>query len=125
MGRSSSSNRSDQARVPSTPQANAHPPTPLGHPVPSAARPARAPGAAAGPHELPVFILTGPTGAGKTDWALGLAESAPVEIVSVDSALALYVFSLRNLATYPHPVRIAALNLIADQGKLRHLTIQP
>jgi tRNA dimethylallyltransferase len=45
-----------------------------------------APGAA-GPHELPVFILTGPTGAGKTDWALGLAESAPVEIVSVDSAL--------------------------------------
>src|SRR5882724_818870 len=46
-----------------------------------------APGAAAGPHELPVFILTGPTGAGKTDWALGLAESAPVEIVSVDSAL--------------------------------------
>src|SRR5437763_12006328 len=29
----------------------------------------------------------------------------------VDSALALYVFSLRNLATYPHPVRIAALNL--------------
>src|ERR1700682_2376476 len=46
-----------------------------------------APGAAAGPHELPVFILTGPTGAGKTDWALGLAESAPGEIVSVDSAL--------------------------------------
>jgi hypothetical protein len=30
---------------------------------------------------------------------------------SVDSALAYYVFSLRNLATYPHPVRIAALNL--------------
>ena len=46
-----------------------------------------APAAAAGPHELPVFILTGPTGAGKTDWAIGLAESAPVEIVSVDSAL--------------------------------------
>jgi tRNA dimethylallyltransferase len=48
---------------------------------------APAPGAAAGPHALPVFILTGPTGAGKTDWALGLAESAPVEIISVDSAL--------------------------------------
>src|SRR5438105_12029992 len=45
-----------------------------------------APGAA-GSHDLPVFVLTGPTGAGKTDWALGLAESAPVEIVSVDSAL--------------------------------------
>jgi hypothetical protein len=29
----------------------------------------------------------------------------------IDSALAYYAFSLRNLATYPHPVRIAALNL--------------
>ena len=28
-----------------------------------------------------------------------------------DSALAYYVFSLRNLATYPHSIRIAALNL--------------
>ena len=36
--------------------------------------------------ELPVFVLTGPTGAGKTDWAMRLAERAPVEIVSVDSA---------------------------------------
>ena len=29
----------------------------------------------------------------------------------LDSALAYYVFSLRNLATYPHSIRIAALNL--------------
>ena len=36
---------------------------------------------------LPVFILTGPTGAGKTELALRLAESAAIEIVSVDSAL--------------------------------------
>jgi len=36
---------------------------------------------------LPVFVLTGPTGAGKSEWAERLAESAPVEIVSVDSAL--------------------------------------
>ena len=42
-------------------------------------------GAEAG--ELPVLILAGPTGAGKTDWAIRLAGSAPVEIVSVDSAL--------------------------------------
>jgi tRNA dimethylallyltransferase len=42
----------------------------------------------AAPRErLPVYVLTGPTGAGKSDWAIGLAQSAPVEIVSVDSAL--------------------------------------
>jgi tRNA dimethylallyltransferase len=35
----------------------------------------------------PVIVLTGPTGSGKTDWALRLAEDLPVEIVSVDSAL--------------------------------------
>ncbi len=32
-------------------------------------------------------MLTGPTGAGKTEWALRLAQGAPIEIVSVDSAL--------------------------------------
>jgi tRNA dimethylallyltransferase len=35
---------------------------------------------------LPVLVLTGPTGSGKSAWAEGLAEQAPVEIVSVDSA---------------------------------------
>lgn len=34
-----------------------------------------------------LLVLTGPTGAGKTEWALRLAEEAPVEIVSADSAL--------------------------------------
>jgi tRNA dimethylallyltransferase len=42
---------------------------------------------APGAQRLPVLVLSGPTGAGKTDWAIQLAESAPVEIVSVDSAL--------------------------------------
>jgi tRNA dimethylallyltransferase len=36
---------------------------------------------------LPVFALAGPTGVGKTEWALRLAGKAPIEIVSVDSAL--------------------------------------
>jgi tRNA dimethylallyltransferase len=45
------------------------------------------PGSDIGTGRLPVFLLSGPTGAGKTDWAIRLAESAPVEIVSVDSAL--------------------------------------
>jgi len=35
----------------------------------------------------------------------------PYSSFSVNSALAYYVFSLRNLATYPHTIRIAALNL--------------
>ncbi len=42
---------------------------------------------ASGARRLPVLLLAGPTGAGKTDWAIHLAETAPVEIVSVDSAL--------------------------------------
>ena len=34
----------------------------------------------------PIAVLTGPTGAGKTDFALRLAREFPLEIVSVDSA---------------------------------------
>ena len=34
----------------------------------------------------PVLILTGPTGSGKSGWAERLAEEAPVELISVDSA---------------------------------------
>jgi len=37
--------------------------------------------------QFPILVLAGPTGAGKTDWAIRLAGEAPVEIVSVDSAL--------------------------------------
>ena len=35
----------------------------------------------------------------------------PYGAFAVDSGLAYYVFSLRNLATYPHNIRIGALNL--------------
>jgi len=34
----------------------------------------------------PVLVLTGPTGIGKSDWALRLAQELPLEIVSCDSA---------------------------------------
>lgn len=32
------------------------------------------------------LVLTGPTGSGKSDWALRLADELPIEIISVDSA---------------------------------------
>src|SRR5579862_3539208 len=51
-------------------------------PAPASRRPGEPPG----PPELPVLVLTGPTASGKSDWALSLAEGAPLEIVSVDSA---------------------------------------
>src|SRR5262249_12334365 len=35
----------------------------------------------------------------------------PFSKFTLDSALSYYAFALRNLATYPHPVRIAGLNL--------------
>jgi len=39
------------------------------------------------------------------------AFTHPYSRFSVNSSTAYYVFSLRNLATYPHTIRIAALNL--------------
>ena len=42
----------------------------------------------------PVLVLTGPTGSGKTDWAMRLAAELPLEIVSVDSALVYRGFDI-------------------------------
>jgi tRNA dimethylallyltransferase len=42
---------------------------------------------AAGASTARVLVLTGPTGTGKSDWAVRAAEIHPVEIVSVDSAI--------------------------------------
>jgi tRNA dimethylallyltransferase len=57
----------------------------------------------------PVVLLMGPTGAGKTDLALRLAERYPVEIVSVDSAMVYRGMSIGTgkpepelLRRYPH-----------------------
>ncbi|HCE38729.1 MAG TPA: tRNA (adenosine(37)-N6)-dimethylallyltransferase MiaA, partial [Alcanivorax sp.] len=36
---------------------------------------------------LPVILLMGPTAAGKTDLAIEAAETLPVELINVDSAL--------------------------------------
>jgi tRNA dimethylallyltransferase len=38
------------------------------------------------PALLPAIILTGPTGVGKSAWAMQLARTLPLEIISVDSA---------------------------------------
>jgi tRNA dimethylallyltransferase len=44
-------------------------------------------GSDAAPPSPLIFVLTGPTGVGKTDWAIRVAEEAPLEIISADSAL--------------------------------------
>lgn len=44
----------------------------------------------------PIFLLMGPTGTGKTEVALELAENFPVEIISVDSAM---VYQGLNIGT--------------------------
>src|SRR5687767_7033485 len=44
-------------------------------------------GSAVPARPLMVLVLTGPTGTGKSDWAAQAAETLPLEIVSVDSAL--------------------------------------
>lgn len=43
--------------------------------------------AGSAPARIPIPMIMGPTGAGKTDLALSLAERFPIEIISVDSAL--------------------------------------
>ena len=49
----------------------------------------------------------------KKGWAKTQKEAFrhPYAQFTLDSALAYYVFSLRNLATYPHTIRIAGFNL--------------
>jgi tRNA dimethylallyltransferase len=61
-------------------------------------------GEAAG--RLPVLVLSGPTGCGKTDWAVALARAAPVEIVSVASAL---VYRGLDIGTAKPPAALRAL----------------
>lgn len=58
---------------------------------------------------VPVILLMGPTGAGKTDLAIHLAERLPVEIVSVDSAMVYRGLDIGSgkpapeiLARHPH-----------------------
>jgi tRNA dimethylallyltransferase len=65
------------------------------------------------PSKLPVFVLTGPTGAGKTDWALRVAEQAPVEIVSVDSAMVYRELDI-GTAKPPLPVRARIAHHLID-----------
>lgn len=65
--------------------------------------------AAAPAPKKPVMLVMGPTGAGKTDLAISLAQHFPVEIVSVDSAMVYRGLNIgtgkpdaATLARYPH-----------------------
>lgn len=91
----------------------------------------------------PVLLIMGPTGAGKTDLALQLADKFPIEIVSVDSAMVYRGLdigtgkpSAQILRNYPHHLvdildpsqaysagqfvrdARAAIELIYSQGKV-------
>jgi len=50
-----------------------------------------------------VLVLTGPTGTGKSDWAVRAAETLPLEIVSVDSAL---VYRGLDIGTAKPPIEV-------------------
>ena len=59
--------------------------------------------------ELPVVFIMGPTASGKTDLAMGLYDTLPSEIVSVDSAMIYRQMDIgtakpdaETLARYPH-----------------------
>ncbi|HEY2591148.1 MAG TPA: tRNA (adenosine(37)-N6)-dimethylallyltransferase MiaA [Steroidobacteraceae bacterium] len=55
--------------------------------------------------DIAAVVLTGPTGVGKSEWALRLAEELPVEIVSVDSAL---VYRGMDIGTAKPDARVRA-----------------
>jgi tRNA dimethylallyltransferase len=59
-----------------------------------------------------VLVLTGPTGTGKTEWAMRLAEEVPVEIVSVDSALVYRGLDIGTAKPSPHERARVAHHLI-------------
>jgi tRNA dimethylallyltransferase len=54
---------------------------------------------------IPVMLIMGPTGAGKTDLAIHLAERYPIEIVSVDSAM---VYRGMDIGTGKPPPEVLA-----------------
>jgi tRNA dimethylallyltransferase len=51
------------------------------------------------------LVLTGPTGSGKSDWALRLAQRLPIEIISVDSA---QVYCGLDIGTAKPPAEVRA-----------------
>jgi tRNA dimethylallyltransferase len=60
----------------------------------------------------PVVLLMGPTGAGKSDLALRLAERLPVEIISVDSAMVYRGMDIGTGKPQPHLLRRCVHHLV-------------
>jgi tRNA dimethylallyltransferase len=62
--------------------------------------------------DLPAIYLMGPTGAGKTEVAIGLATRLPVEIVSVDSAMVFRGMDIGTAKPSPEQRRLAPHHLV-------------
>ena len=57
----------------------------------------------------PAILLMGPTGAGKTDAALELVGRLPLEIVSVDSAMAIAASTSARRSPMPRCARASPI----------------
>lgn len=67
--------------------------------------------------ESPAILLMGPTGAGKTDIAVDLATSLPVEIVSVDSAMVFRGMDIGTAKPGPDVLARAPHHLVDKIGR--------
>lgn len=71
-------------------------------------------------HTAPLFVITGPTGIGKTELALALADQAPLALISADSVMVYQHLDIGSakpnptiLAQYPH----ALVDIVAPEHR--------